>query len=265
MKEATVKLYDRVLNKIQVNNICDLHDHDTIISRINGLSSDSYKIMAYRAINQIMNDPIYNKEYKKIVRTATNKNNKKLPMSLNDLLNININEPNHLKKLVVGFMIYMNTHYPLRLDYCNVKINLNVESETNYFLYKDGILTFYLNDYKNVSSFGPVERVYDDQVIRDYITALTDHFGHEPEYLLYHYYCGKLEPFSSRCMYGGHLSDMIYKYTGVRMTMNDIRKIHESDLIQSSDYCKMTQSEKKERHGLLLHSFATANESYNVL
>jgi hypothetical protein len=264
MKESTKALYDRVLDKIDVRNIYDLQDHDTIIDRIHGLSSDSYKLMAYRAIHCIVDDPIYNLEYKKLVRTATNKNNNKLAMSLEELLNITIDEPNALKKLVVSFMIYMNTHYPLRLDYCNVKIN-PTEPETNYCTYKDGILTFYLNDYKNVSSFGSVERVYDDVVIRDYIKALTDHFGHEPEYLLYHYYCGDLVPFSSRCMYGGHLSDMIYKYTGVHISMNGIRKIHESALIQSPLYCKMSQSEKKARHGLLLHSFATANESYNVV
>ena len=157
LKKSTLNLYNRVLDKIEVTSIIDLHDHDVIISRINALSSNSYKIMAYRAINCIMSDFIYQNEYRKLVTLQYSKeqseNIHSLPITLNDLLNIEVKCENKLQQLVESFTIWINTHYPLRLDYYNVKINdYNTEekenSNENYMTYLDNKLTFYLNDFK---------------------------------------------------------------------------------------------------------------------
>jgi hypothetical protein len=299
MKKSTLDLYDRVLKKIEVNSILDLQDHDTVILRINTLSSDSYKLMAYRAINYILKEynqivddansdfkeinAIYNKEYKKLVQLQNIKCNEiVLPMTLPELLSIEINEPNELRKLVESFTIYMNTHYPLRLDYYNVallsgdnagkppeidKSNYGHSPTTNYMTYSKSVLTFYLNDFKNVRSFGPQVITYSDPVICSYLTYLSNHFGHLPKVLLYRYDkpTKTLQPFSSRAMYGGYLQDLLKKHTGFDISMNTIRKIHESALIQSPEYSKMSFDEKKNRHAKLLHGFNTANACYNVL
>ncbi len=275
MKESTINLYNNVLSKINVNSILDLHDHDTIIARINALSSNSYKIMAYRAIHSIVDDPIYNKEYKQLVKMPLNTQPMTLPMTLSELLNIKIKCVEPLQELVEAFTVWINTHHPLRLDYYNVPINPpDKENHINYMTYSDSILTFYLNDFKNVKSFGPQVLIYSDPIICDYIQALTAYFGSIPKYLLYRYEAKNslvnsktdcLLPFSSRIMYGGYLQDLFKRHTGHHITMNIIRKIHESNLIQSEEYRTMSYSEKQKNHNLLLHSLQTAHCSYNII
>lgn len=282
LKESTVGLYDRVLKKIDVSNVEDLQDYDLVVSRINSLNSNSYKIMAYRAINWIVeqeNSPmldysIYQKEYKKLVQLQNNKNNiGSLPMTLSELLSIEVKCPNELQQVVESFTIWINTHHPLRLDYYNVEIkdclsNQNpAEKENciNYMTYANSVLTFYLNDFKNVHSFGPQVITYDSPVICSYLAYLTNYFGYLPEFLLWRYDKGNLAVFSSRIYYGEYLRNLLKKHTGFDMSMNTIRKIHESALIQSPEYAKMTNQEKQKKHSLLLHSMNTANNSYNII
>jgi len=268
MKRSTLDLYSRVLRKIDVSSILDLRDHDLVISKINSLSSDSYKIMAYRAIHNMIDDQIYESEYKKLVRLQNNNNTGVLPMTLPELLSIEVRCTNELQQLVESFTIWINTHRPLRLDYYNIRINpVEKENHINYMIYSERVLTFYLNDFKNVRSFGPQVITYSDPVIYSYIEALTLQFGHMPEYLLYRYDkpTSTLQPFSSRIMYGGYLQDLLKKHTGHPISINTIRKIHESDLIQSEAYRKMTNLDKKANHERLLHSLQTAHESYNII
>lgn len=274
LKESTLALYDRVLKKIEVESILDLtgldsdgkSKHDIIVSRINDLSSNSYKIMAYRAIKTILDDDIYEAEYKKLIQLQNNKNNiGSLPMTLDQLLSIEVKCQNELQQVVESFTIYINTHYPLRLDYYNVVINpAEKENHINYMTYYEGVLTFYLNDFKNVHSFGSQVITYNDPVICSYIEYLTNYFGYLPEFLLWRYDKG-LAVFSSRIYYGEYLRNLLKKHTGFDMSINTIRKIHESALIQSEEYAKMSNQEKQKKHSLLLHSTATANNSYNII
>lgn len=298
-KETTLALYKRALEKIEVKDITDLQDTKHIIDKINALSSDSYKILAYRAINNlyiennILIDEIYQKEYRQLQNIIDDEKDNvgTLPMTLEKLLNIEVNCKNPLRRLVESFTIYINTHYPLRLDYYNVPINPRIEnlsclnslsskenctnygstpSETlvaNYMIYIDSVLTFYLNDFKNVRSFGPQVITYSDPIICNYIQELTLHFGYTPKYLLYRFDIPTctLQLFSSREMYGGYLKELFKRHTGHHITMNTIRKIHESDLIQSEKYNKMSNVEKRIMHKRLLHSLQTAHKSYNVV
>lgn len=277
LKKSTIDLYNRVLDKLNITSILDLHNHDLVIENINNLSSISYKIMAYRAIHSILDDQIYEAEYKKLVQLQNDKDNiGVLPMTLSELLSIEVKCQNELQQVVESFTIYMNTHYPLRLDYYNVVINpTEVTQNINYMTYYDSILTFYLNDFKNVHSFGKQIITYSDLVICSYLAYLTNYFNeskqyygtNENRYLLYRYdkSTGTLQSFSSRVMYGDYLTKLFKKYTGKNITMNTIRKIHESDIIQSPEYAKMSNLEKQKKHSLLLHSTATANSSYNIL
>lgn len=269
-KDTTKKLYCDMLNKINIKSIIDLQDHDSVVSRIDSLSSDHYKIMAYRAIHSILDkDLIYNSKYRELQNKITEEKEPiTLPMTLSELKNIEVkcNEP--LQQLVESFTIWINTHYPLRLDYYNVRINPSEkENCLNYMTWKDSTMTFYLNDFKNSRSFGSQTLIYYDTIIAEYIQALTEHFGHMPDYLLYRYdrSTGTLMPFSSRIMYGGYLQDLFKRHTGKDISMNTIRKIYESTLIQSPEYVRMPLKDKKTKHNKLLHSLQTAHESYNIL
>lgn len=268
MKESSKVIYERVLKKIDINNPNDINDYKRILHNINALSSDSYKLIALRAIYNIATDKQYS-YYKPLYQELQNKNNKKdkiLPMTLQQLYGITVVEKDPIKQLVNGFIIYMNTHYPLRLDYYNLLINPKETSKSdNYVIYRNGILTLYLNDFKNVKSMGPQVITYNDPIIKEYIAKLTAYFGHTPEYLLYRYDKDKknIKSFGSRIAYGRYLQDILTKYSGVKLTINDIRKIHESTTIQGNGYNELTTEQKNNIHSKLLHSKNTALVSYN--
>lgn len=274
-KQSTLDLYKRALDKIGVSRVEDLTNRELIIDRINSLSSKSYKILALRAINNLcVSNNIeftFCKEYKDLVRENTEVSSETLPITLAELKSIEVKCKEPLRQLVESFTVWINVNHPLRLDYYNVEINPSETSReditTNYMTWQDLTLTFYLNDFKNVHSFGSQVLTYSHPIICNYIQELTLHFGSTPKYLLYRYDIptGTLKTFSSREMYGGYLKELFKRHTGKEITMNTIRKIHESDLIQSDKYSKMTTSEKKEMHRKLLHSLATAHESYNVI
>lgn len=183
-------------------------------------------------------------------------------MTLQELQNIKVNDSIPLRKLVNEFLIYINTHYPLRLDYFNLPINRTNESN-NYVIYKDNIMTLYLNDFKNVKSMGSQVLQYNDPLINEYIKKLTEYFGHMPDYLLWRWTPNGLQIFGSRQAYSRHIQDVFYKYTHKKITMNDIRKIHESTIIQDSKYNMLTNEQKNNKHNTLLHSTNTAHNSYN--
>ncbi|GMF60726.1 unnamed protein product [Phytophthora fragariaefolia] len=60
------------------------------------------------------------------------------------------------------------------------------------------------------------------------------------------------------------ISKLFVKYNGKPMSMNMIRHIAESHLIQSPTYAKLTNREKNDLHAKLLHS-TIANTSYNKI
>ena len=53
------------------------------------------------------------------------------------------------------------------------------------------------------------------------------------------------------------------KYINKDLTINDIRKIYETELINSQQYKSMNFKQKEEAHKKLLHSFTTAHMTYN--
>lgn len=178
-------------------------------------------------------------------------------MTLEELQNIEIDDSNEERHTVNSFVLWLNTRYPLRLDY-----GLLSTIGDNRFEYKNGILTIYLTKFKNSRSMGPQIFEISDPVIDTYMQKITEYLGHEPDRLLYSYYKG-IKPFNSRTSYGIYLSNLLRKYTGYHLTMNDIRKIYESTQIQSRTYSEMTHDEKNEKHRALLHSTNTALQCYN--
>jgi hypothetical protein len=262
-KDSTLHLYSNVLKKINYST----SSTDELLNTINKLPSISYKLLAFRAVYNECDSFPFREEYKELLNSKSD-TIIKLPMTLDELLNIQVICTNELRQVVEAFTVWLVVNKPLRLDYYNVPIYYECNKEScNYMTYKDDILTFYLNDFKNVKSFGPQIITYSDVIVSSYIKYMCNHFNGMPEYLLYRYDVptGTLMPFSSRAMFSGYLKDLFKRHTGHAMSMNTIRKIHESALIQSPEYSKMTTTEKKREHGKLLHSLQTAHDSYNII
>jgi hypothetical protein len=260
----TKTMYKRALAKIGIIDTQSLHDTDMVLKRIeSNFVSDESKKIALNAVCKVTENTdifdIYNEHRNQIKRKIeydkSDNTRNVLPMSYSDMLNV----PNLVKnkdpkqELIDKFFLYMHTHYPLRLDYYNIPIN---KKDTNYMTYDGKILTFYLNQFKNVKSMGPQIITYDDPIIRDYLDTL------KPDYLLYE---KEGKTFNSRVAFGNHLSNLFKKYAGVKVTINDIRKITESNVIQGAGYNKLSNREKNKIHNKLLHQTHTANQSYNFV
>lgn len=256
-------MYKRAIAKLGITNVTSLLDSDIIINEINNqFISDESKKIALNGICKVLEGKelfnVYNDERNRIKRKILydkSDNRKQLPMSYVELMDV----PNHVinkdktQELIDKFFLYMNIMYPLRLDYYNVPIN---KEDTNYMTYDGKTLTFFLNDFKTVKSMGPQVITYNDSIINEYFDII------KPEYLLYEK-TGKI--FNSRVAFGNHLANLFKKYANKKLTINDIRKIHESNTIQSDGYAKMTNREKDAKHHKLLHKTSTAQSAYNII
>jgi hypothetical protein len=161
-----------------------------------------------------------------------------------------------------GF-IYTVIHYPLRLDYFNLPLS---KSGENYMLRNGDKLILHLNEFKIVRSMGVQTIEYDDKLIISYLDQLEMIFGKKPTHLLWQVVKDEIKLFSSRTTYSHHITNIIKKYSGGKhISNNTIRKIWETELIQSPEYRQMTNKEKDNAHAKLLHSTATANEAYNKI
>lgn len=259
------KIYIRALSKLNIQNLDDINP-DHIIDQINSICNNiSSKDIIYSALCKLPIDTQpYIQERLKIQAQRLNKTNGSLPMTLDELQNIVVVDKNKKRELVDKFFVYMHVKYPLRLDYYNVPIYYDTykNSEENYFIYKDNILTFYLNKFKNVKSMSKQVLTYSDHVITEYIDKMTEELNHRPTHLLYMFYLNKYQLFESRTAFGIHLTNIIRRCTKLHITMNTIRKIHETDLINSEAYKEMSLREKEKAHNRLLHNFYTANTKY---
>ena len=174
-----------------------------------------------------------------------------------------------------GF-IYIVINYPLRLDYFNLplsKTDANYEpqrgsvaadkSAGNYMLRDGDKLSLYLNKFKNVKSMGAQTIEYDDPMILYYLDQLEVIFGTKPTHLMWQVVKDEIQLFSRKEVYSHHITNIIKKYTSKHISNNTIRKIWETELINSPEYRQMTNKEKNKAHKKLLHSTSTANEAYN--
>ncbi|KAG6948658.1 hypothetical protein JG687_00015336 [Phytophthora cactorum] len=161
---------------------------------------------------------------------------------------------------------YLNVHYPLRLVWPTVRLE-PVEGE-NYLQGNN----LYLNDFKNVRLMGPQVIDIDSstmQLIKQYLQFLTDPLGQTLAKLLWRVYNGRAGEYDYTSNKTGGFSQMLsrifVKYNKKLMSMNMIRNIVESNLIQSPQYSTMTNRAKNDLHAKLLHSSYAANISYNKI
>lgn len=103
-----------------------------------------------------------------------------------------------------------------------------------------------MNDFKNVKSFHKYEFDLDEEdfpVIKSYLKKIQTILPKQ-EYVLYNYYQGII-PFSSPDIYSKKLKKLLKNKFEKDLTMNDIRRSYESELINSDRYKSMTNEQQK--------------------
>ncbi|KAL7680645.1 hypothetical protein Plhal304r1_c064g0151981 [Plasmopara halstedii] len=158
-------------------------------------------------------------------------------------------------KLVFDYItLWLNVHYPLRLVWPSVM--LTPEEGANYL---QGNVV-HLNDFKNVRLMGPQTIQLNRTtmgLIKSYLEFLTNTVGEQPSKLLWRIFNkqpGEYDYTSSSNSFSQVILKLFMKYNGKPMSMNMIRHIAESHLIQSPTYAKLTNREKNDLHAKLLHS-----------
>ncbi|KAL7996307.1 hypothetical protein Plhal703r1_c40g0139401 [Plasmopara halstedii] len=169
-------------------------------------------------------------------------------------------------KLVFDYItLWLNVHYPLRLVWPSVM--LTPEEGANYL---QGNVV-HLNDFKNVRLMGPQTIQLNRTtmgLIKSYLEFLTNTVGEQPSKLLWRIFNkqpGEYDYTSSSNSFSQVILKLFMKYNGKPMSMNMIRHIAESHLIQSPTYAKLTNREKNDLHAKLLHSPMAASTSYNKI
>lgn len=172
-----------------------------------------------------------------------------------------------IKSTLETFMMFLSIRYPIRLSLWNMRITnskKNIDDTKNYLLVKRNGFSFIMNDFKNVKSFGKYEFDLDEQdfpVIKNYLKKIST-ILQKQEFLLYNYYQGII-PFSSPDIYSKKLKKLLKDKFEKDLTMNDIRRSYESELINSDRYKNMTNEQQKKEHAKLLHSASVARLCYN--
>jgi hypothetical protein len=163
-------------------------------------------------------------------------------------------------------IIYLNTNLPpMRLDLPTIKIFSEPSefSKENYIIIKSKKeVELYMNDFKNVKTFGKAKMTYPDIVskeINKYLEYLKkyNYSCVDGDYL---FFSPKTKKAYTQNYFGKFLPTIFQKYIGKPITINDIRHIYETTVITSPDYAKKTLKEKEQIHKKLLHNFKTAQE-----
>ncbi|ETN14290.1 hypothetical protein PPTG_07919 [Phytophthora nicotianae INRA-310] len=166
-------------------------------------------------------------------------------------------------RLVFDYVtLYLNVHYPLRLVWPTVY--LRPVDAGNYL---QGT-KLHLNNFKNVRLMGAQVIDLDGSTINliaQFLHFLINSLGQTPTKLLWRVYNNSPGEYDSNNGFSSTLSKLFVKYNGKPMSMNMIRHIVESHLIQSPTYAKLTNREKHDLHAKLLHSTFAANTSYNKI
>tara|TARA_R110000868_G_scaffold158315_2_gene386296 strand:- start:53 stop:958 length:906 start_codon:yes stop_codon:yes gene_type:complete len=174
-----------------------------------------------------------------------------------------------LKIVLNRMLLYIAIRYPMRNELGNIEIASKksdmVNPNTNYLYITTRNMWFYMNQYKNVSSMGPINipiEKEDQTVIREYLKFLKNNKINSKRFLLNYY--GGINEFLTNDLFGSKLKLLLkYNFPKNNLTMNDIRKAYETKLINSDEYKSMTNKEKQKKHNKLLHPMAAAHKAYN--
>lgn len=287
LSKSSIKLYNIKLrqldDKFNISNKDVLEESKLqyldILEFIESLKTNDNKLAYLNAMIKYM-DLIKANRYKDIFVDERNKINKlKFKSYDNNIKNCNFLDYKILlagtqdidnmtiKSTLETFMLFLSVRYPIRLSLWNMRIarsKKNIDETKNYLFIKNKGYSFIMNDFKNVKSFGKYEFDLDEEdfpVIKNYLKKISTILPKQ-EFLLYNYYQGII-PFSSPDIYSKKLKKLLKDKFEKDLTMNDIRRSYESELIQSDRYKNMTNEQQKKEHAKLLHSTSVARLCYN--
>lgn len=151
---------------------------------------------------------------------------------------------------------------PLRNDYASVKILYKKpkEDKGNYFIIRKKSAVFHLNEYKTKDIFKKQVYKYSDKLNKDIYKLLKLSLEKEPRDFLF---TKKDKPLTETDI-SKLIPALFSKYINKHITINMLRQIYETNLIQSPLYNNLSLNQKEEMHKKLLHSFNTAQE-YNKI
>lgn len=287
LSKNSVKLYNIKLNqldeKFNISNKDVLEESKiqylSILEFIDSQKTNDNKLAYLNAIIKYM-DLIKADRYKDIfIEERTNLNKLKFEKYNNNIKDCNFVDYKILlagtqdidnmtiKSTLETFMMFLSIRYPIRLSLWNMRITnskKNIDDKKNYLLVKRKGYSFIMNDFKNVKSFGKYEFDLDEQdfpVIKNYLKKISTILPKQ-EFVLYNYYNGIIK-FSSADIYSNKLKKLLKDKFDKDLTMNDIRRSYESELIQSDRYKNMTNEQQRLEHSKLLHSASVARNCYN--
>lgn len=286
LSKSSVKLYNIKLNqldeKFNISNKRVLEEslqYLDILEFIDSQKTNDNKLAYLNAIIKYM-DLIKADRYRNLFIEERNKYNKiKFKSYDNNIKNCNFVDYKILlagtqdiddmsiKNTLETFMMFLSVRYPIRLSLCNMRITKskkNIDNTKNYLYIKTKGYSFIMNDFKNVKSFGKYEFDIDEDdwpIIKSYLKKISTILP-KMEFVLYNYHQGII-PFSSPDIYSKKLKKLLKDKFEKDLTMNDIRRSYESELIQSDRYKSMTNEQQKKEHSKLLHSANIARLCYN--
>ncbi|OQS03602.1 hypothetical protein THRCLA_21123 [Thraustotheca clavata] len=102
-------------------------------------------------------------------------------------------------------------------------------------------------------------------LIASFLSFLEGSLAVTPKKLLWRVYNNAPGEYENNNGFSNIFSKIFVKYNGKPMSMNMMRHIVESHLMQSPTYARLTNKEKHDLHAKLLHSTFAANTSYNKI
>lgn len=280
----SIKLYSIKLNKLnkEVPILSEseiVKNKNEIIKYINRIDGKDSALATLNALIKITKDRDVNSLFI-IKRNELNrkkwdayKNNKKDAsfIEYQDLLNAtdNISYSDMFSNdWLDGFLAYFSVRYPLRLALWDARITYKkkgLDNTKNYIFIGKNKSTLILNSFKNVKTMGPQEIPIlerDEEVIRRYIRELKNVMK-KPEFLFNKWKARAVEKYPNSDVYSLRIKSILKKLFDKDISMNDIRKSYETELIQSDAYKNMTNEQKNKEHARILHSYNVAHSVYN--
>ena len=296
LKPKSIKLYNTKLNMLydklgKDNNNNHLNNKRFIMNYINKANSVDDKLAYLNAIIKIIPDGNIKKYYQdernkfNKIKMERYKNNIQSEGFVDYQILLNASpKPDFtqdIQTVLNEMLLYISVRYPMRLTLWNITVVYNkkyIKPNINYLYITSTKMQFIMQAFKNIDSLGIVEIDIDSDdkdVIKNYLKYFNSYLskqefkerslnGSQRELFLYNYY-RKIISFSSENVYARKLKNLLEKKTNKDITMNDIRRAYETELIQSDRYRQMTNEEKEKAHLRLLHTAETARAIYNKI
>jgi len=282
--ESTKKNYIQRINRLKKlyfpddNNYVFIKKPNRLIKKINGSDYPaSTKRDYYIALYAV--DPIekYKNEMYKF-RDETNKKQGESTISEEKLKNYDtmknlrkildiMPEDTYIQvrdKLLVSIYLLKP---PIRNDLESVAIfkkllDPSTNNTLNYIQKKDKEFIFYLNQYKTVKKYGAKKIIYSKSEDPEIYNLFKKIMKFNKPFLI-------VNDTNNNPLDDKQISALIIKifenYLNKHVSINTIRHIYETELINSEEYKKMSMTQKKAKHDELMHDFTTAHTDYNKI